>query len=136
MSDDRSQNRWLRSCYSLTDRVVDVLTIQMQVTKNKSKFVFCKADGKAFNYQTISRIISEPMLQRLNFKSRNPYQTRHTFAALLLAAGKSPEWIAQQMGHSNTTMFFHVYSRYVPNLTRQDGSAFERYIEMQGEDNI
>lgn len=119
----------------LTDRVVSALKTQMQVTKNKSKFVFCKADGKHFNYQTISRVIWEPMLKRLNLKYRNPYQTRHTFATLLLAAGESPEWIAQQMGHSTTTMLFRVYSRYVPNLTRQDGSAFDRYIETQGEDN-
>lgn len=33
------------------------------------------------------------------------------------------------MGHTTTAMLFRVYSRYVPNLTRQDGSAFDRYIE-------
>jgi len=119
----------------LTDRVVEALKIQMNMTKHLGPFVFCKKDGKPFNYQTISRVIWEPMLQRLKFKYRNPYQTRHTFATLLLAAGESPEWIAQQMGHSTTTMLFRVYSRYVPNLTRQDGSAFDRYIETQGEDN-
>ena len=117
----------------LTDRVVEVLKVQMKMTKHLGPFVFCKKDGKQFNYQTISRVIWEPMLQRLNLKYRNPYQTRHTFATLLLAAGESPEWIAQQMGHSTTTMLFRVYSRYVPNLTRQDGSAFDRYIETQGE---
>ena len=119
----------------LTDRVVSALRKQMEATKHLESFVFCKKDGKHFNYQTISRVVWEPMLQRLNFKYRNPYQTRHTYATLLLATGESPEWIAQQMGHSTTTMLFRVYSRYVPNLTRQDGSAFDRYIETQGEDN-
>ena len=115
----------------LTDRVVEVLKVQMKMTKHLGPFVFCKKDGKQFNYQTISRVIWEPMLQRLNLKYRNPYQTRHTFATLLLAAGESPEWIAQQMGHSTTTMLFRVYSRYVPNLTRQDGSAFDRYTQSE-----
>ncbi|KPU83207.1 integrase [Psychromonas sp. PRT-SC03] len=119
----------------LTDRVVSALKKQRKATKHLGSFVFCKKDGKHFNYQTISRVIWEPMLKRLNLKYRNPYKTRHTFATLLLAAGESPEWIAQQMGHSTTTMLFRVYSRYVPNLTRQDGSAFDRYIEMQGENN-
>jgi integrase len=32
------------------------------------------------------------------------------------------------MGHSSTEMLFRVYSRFVPNLTRQDGSAFERLL--------
>ena len=32
-------------------------------------------------------------------------------------------------GHSSTEMLFKVYSRYIPNLTRMDGSAFERLIQ-------
>lgn len=42
----------------------------------------------------------------------------------MLAAGESPEWIAMVLGHANTSMLFRVYSRFVPNLTRQDGQAF------------
>jgi integrase len=32
------------------------------------------------------------------------------------------------MGHSTTKMLFEIYSRFVPNLTRQDGSAFEKLL--------
>lgn len=32
------------------------------------------------------------------------------------------------MGHVNTMMLFKVYSRYVPNATRRDGSAFEAML--------
>ncbi|EBK2343823.1 site-specific integrase, partial [Salmonella enterica subsp. enterica serovar Enteritidis] len=67
-------------------------------------------------------------LRLLGLKARNAYQTRHTAATLWLAAGEAPEWIARQMGHANTTMLFKVYSRYVPNMTRRDGSAFEALI--------
>ena len=42
----------------------------------------------------------------------------------MLASGENPEWIARLMGHTNTQMLFTVYSRFVPNLTRQDGLAF------------
>ena len=49
-------------------------------------------------------------------------------ATLWLASGEAPEWIARQMGHTSTEMLFRVYSRYVPNLTRQDGSAMERLL--------
>ena len=57
-----------------------------------------------------------------------PYQMRHTAATLWLAAGENPEWIARQLGHTTTEMLFRVYSRYVPNLTRNDGTAFERML--------
>ena len=33
-----------------------------------------------------------------------------------------------QMGHSNTEMLFRIYSRFIPNLTRQDGSAIDRLL--------
>jgi integrase len=59
---------------------------------------------------------------------RRPYETRHTAATLWLASGEAPEWIARQMGHANTKMLFEIYSRYVPNLTRRDGSAFEQLL--------
>jgi integrase len=49
----------------------------------------------------------------------------------MLASGEAPEWIARQMGHSTTEMLFRVYSRFIPNLTRQDGSAFERLMAAQ-----
>jgi integrase len=53
---------------------------------------------------------------------------RHTCATLWLAAGENPQWIARQLGHTTTEMLFRTYSRYVPNLTRTDGSAFDRLV--------
>ena len=53
---------------------------------------------------------------------------RHTAATLWLASGEAPEWIARQLGHASTEMLFRVYSRFVPNLTRRDGSAFDRLL--------
>jgi integrase len=32
--------------------------------------------------------------------------------------------VANVLGHSTTEMLFRVYSRFVPNLTRNDGLAF------------
>ena len=73
------------------------------------------------------------MLEDLEIEYRRPYNTRHTCATLWLASGESPEWVARQLGHANTQMLFSVYSRYVPNLTRNDGSAFERLLASAGD---
>ena len=69
-----------------------------------------------------------PLLRHLDLRRRRPYQTRHTAATLWLSTGESPEWIARQLGHTTTEMLFRVYSRFRPNLTRQDGAAFERLL--------
>ena len=70
---------------------------------------------------------------------RRMYETRHTFASWALGAGELPEWVARTLGHADTSMVYRTYGRYIPNLTRQDGSAFEKqYVEMtkEGGDEI
>lgn len=42
-----------------------------------------------------------PSLKAANVQYRTPYQTRHTFASMLLSSGKNPLWVAQQMGHKD-----------------------------------
>lgn len=116
----------------LTDRVVEALTKHQIVADKKLKYVFTNASKRHLNYAVIARSVWYPALNKAGLKLRNPYQTRHTFATLLLAAGESPEWIANQMGHTTTTMLFRVYSRYVPDLTRRDGSAFTAFLNSDG----
>ena len=112
--------------------VYDALIGQQKLTKNQSEFVFCTKAGTPLNHRNVTKRIWYPLLRYLGLDKRNPYQSRHTAATLWLAAGESPEWIAAQMGHSNTKMLFTVYSRYVPNLTRQDGSALDKLLIARG----
>lgn len=95
---------------------------------SREAFVFQSANGGPVLYRNISNRVWYPTLIKAGLRRRRPYQTRHTAATLWLAAGESPEWIARQMGHSNTRMLFTVYSRFVPNLTHRDGSAMERLL--------
>ena len=107
--------------------VFDALKDQQKATGTNT-FVFCNREGNPLNHNNVTTRIWYPLLRHLGLRKRRPYQTRHTAATLWLAAGENPEWIARQMGHTTTEMLFRVYSRYVPNLTRRDGSAFERLL--------
>lgn len=115
----------------ISQPVFDALKLQYKVTKN-NEFVFTTNIGTPLG-DNVTKRVWHPLLKHLNLRARSPYQTRHTSATLWLASGENPEWIARQMGHANTEMLFRVYSRYVPNLTRQDGSAFERLINPKGD---
>tara|TARA_Y100000748_G_scaffold27904_1_gene20847 strand:+ start:1059 stop:2264 length:1206 start_codon:yes stop_codon:yes gene_type:complete len=107
--------------------VYEALQEQRKAT-GKFEYVFCTRNGKPVAHRNITQRVWYPLLRHLGLRKRRPYQTRHTAATLWLAAGESPEWIARQMGHTTTEMLFRVYSRYVPNLTRRDGSAMERLL--------
>ena len=108
--------------------VFDALQRQHRATAKLSEYVFCNREGKPLDNKNFSDRIWYPLLRHLGLNRRRPYQMRHTAATLWLASGEAPEWIARQLGHSSTEMLFRVYSRYVPNLTRRDGSAIDRLL--------
>ncbi len=126
--DDYTKNDYSQRDIKLIAPVVEALRRQFRATGNFSEYVFCNREGKPLEHNNVTKRIWYPMLMRLRLERRRPYQTRHTAATLWLAAGESPEWIARQMGHSTTEMLFKTYSRFIPNLTRHDGSAFEQLL--------
>ena len=113
----------------MSDRVYQAFLQQKSLNHGKSEFVFCNRDGGPLDYRLVNKRVWHPILRFLELKPRRAYQTRHTAATLWLSAGENPEWIARQLGHSTTEMLFRVYSRYIPNVTRRDGSAFEAMLE-------
>lgn len=112
----------------MSQPVFEALEAQYAVTGKLSAYVFCNMMGTPIDNKNFSDRVWYPLLRHLGLEERRPYQMRHTAATLWLAAGEAPEWIARQLGHTSTEMLFRVYSRYVPNLTRQDGSAMERLL--------
>ncbi|MGL1956409.1 MAG: site-specific integrase [Colwellia sp.] len=126
---DYTKNDFSQREITMSQPVYDALKQQHQASFSLSDYVFCSNSGQPIDHNNVTKRIWYPLLKRLELEKRRPYQTRHTAATLWLASGESPEWIAKQMGHSNTQMLFQVYSRFVPNLTRQDGSAFEKLLK-------
>ena len=108
--------------------VYEALRHQHAATSKVSEYVFCNREGLPLDNKNFSERVWYPLLRHLGLAKRRPYQMRHTAATLWLASGEAPEWIARQLGHSSTEMLFRVYSRFVPNLTRRDGSAIDRLL--------
>jgi integrase len=115
----------------MSEPVYDALKAQYKVSHGLSEYVFCTSVGKPLDKDNVRNRVWYPLLRHLNLRKRVPYQTRHTGATLWLASGENPEWIARQMGHVSTEMLFTTYSRFVPNLTRKDGSAFENLLSVK-----
>lgn len=113
---------------TLSGPVREALLMQRSRTGDR-EYVFCTTSGAPLDTDNFTNRVWYPLLRHLGLEKRRPYQTRHTCATLWLGAGENPEWVARQLGHVNTMMLFQVYSRFIPNLTRQDGSAFDQLIK-------
>lgn len=46
---------------------------------------------------------------------RNPYQTRHTYASMMLSGGENIMWLPSQMGHVDTEMVMRTYGKWISN---------------------
>jgi len=105
------------------------LLAQREMVPTPVPWVFPTPNWKPIENRNFCNRVWKPLLANLGIAYRRPYQTRHTAATLMLAAGEDPAWIAKVLGHKNTQMLFTRYSRYVPNLTRRDGSAMATLLQ-------
>ncbi|MGF6643155.1 Arm DNA-binding domain-containing protein [Paraburkholderia sp. GAS82] len=72
-------------------------------------------------------------LKHAGVRYRNPYQTRHTYASMMLSAGEHPMWVAKQMGHADWTMIARVYGRWMPSADTEAGNrAVEKFAGKAG----
>jgi len=69
----------------------------------------------------------KPVLKKAGVKYRNPYQTRHTYASMMLSASEPLAWVSKQMGHSSIVTTATKYVRWIPE---SDPLVGNRAVEM------
>lgn len=71
-------------------------------------------------------------MKKAGVRYRNPYQTRHTYASMMLSGGENIMWVASQMGHVDTEMVMKTYGKWIPNEASKKGyrtiNNWETYI--------
>ncbi len=70
-----------------------------------------------------------PAIKKSGVRYRRPYQTRHTYASMMLSAGESPMWVAQQLGHCDLSMMGRVYGRWIKDSAPEAG---EKAVQLFG----
>jgi integrase len=78
-----------------------------------------------------------PLLRRAGVRYRNPYQTRHTYASMMLSSGENIMWVAKQMGHANIETVIKVYGRWIPDSSVSGGykpvNNWGRHLQLKEE---
>jgi integrase len=60
-------------------------------------------------------------MKKAGVRYRNPYQTRHTYASMMLSGGENIMWVASQMGHVDTEMVMRTYGKWIPDDSSKKG---------------
>ncbi len=60
-------------------------------------------------------------LKKAGVRYRNPYQTRHTYASMMLSGGENMMWVATQMGHTDIQMVMKTYGKWIPDTRVKRG---------------
>ncbi len=102
-----------------SNRNIDMLPIverylkeQYKLTKHK-KNIFVNSKGNIYYSSDVLNLSLKKILKRCNIKDRTLYNTRHTFASLMLANGESIMWVSQMLGHKTANITFEKYARYI-----------------------
>lgn len=134
MHERRTKTSTARTVY-LNSRAKEYIARQLEIIKSQDDgWLFHHPDHRTrWQDDKVPRSTYwEPTLRRLGIRARNPYQTRHTYATMMLMAGVTPAFAARQMGHS-IQMFLHTYARWIDG----DQNVMEmRKLEAQISGNI
>lgn len=103
----------------LNSRALGAFERQKAHTYLAGKHVFHDPrDGARWGGEPKFRFYWLQTLKRLKIRHRPPYNTRHTYATMMLMAGMTPAFCAGQMGHS-VEIFLRTYSKWIPGAGDQ-----------------
>jgi hypothetical protein len=115
---------------SLPDQAIDDCAV-LESLPDREGVVFARADGGIFSRDTMYDAWQRT-LQKTGVRRIRPYDLRHTFASLLIAAGKNPLYIAQQMGHYSAGFTLDTYGHLMDNVPRRQVEFIDELVFPEG----
>ncbi|KTD72566.1 tyrosine-type recombinase/integrase [Legionella tucsonensis] len=116
---------------------IEALNAQMKYTFDNGKRVFHnpRTNQPWETDHQIRRTAWVHTMKKAGVRYRNPYQTRHTYASMMLSCGENIMWVASQMGHVDTEMVMKTYGKWIPNDESKKGyrpvNNWETYISSE-----
>lgn len=110
-----------------SNRVIDMLpAVEEALNRQKSftyindSYVFLNKNKEVFkSAQALSYGYWKNVLKFCGLDYRVLYQTRHTFATLMISYGEDVVWVSRMLGHANVRITLEVYTKYIPNQKKE-----------------
>lgn len=125
-------------------RTVKLLAPALEALEDQKRFSYLKGHEVFQHPNTCTRWLNDKPIRDLfwvkiipkaGVRYRNPYQTRHTYASMMLSAGEHPMWVAQQLGHKDWAMIRKVYGRFMNEAAPDAGGKAEQMFSKNTDQN-
>ncbi|WP_180763109.1 site-specific integrase [Helicobacter sp. 11S02596-1] len=93
--------------------VVKQALLEQKALKRSDSVVFPNQEGKMFSDSHSLKRYWQPLFKRLGFGDRVLYNTRHSFASLMIAQGEDILWVSKMLGHTDAQITFSRYARFI-----------------------
>lgn len=112
-------------------RTIDLLPRAVEALKAQKTISYLHPSGRVFlnprngepwtGDQAIRKTLWTHALKRAGVRYRRPYQTRHTYASMMVSAGEPLAWVSRQMGHTSVVTTARIYANWIPTTNSQAG---------------
>lgn len=110
-------------------REIKILSPALEALQAHKSSTFLQGDpvflnpitGKRWTGDQQLRDVWVRILKLAGVRYRRPYQTRHTYASMMVSSGEHPMWVAKQMGHRDWTMIAKIYAKWMPEADEHAG---------------
>jgi len=95
---------------------------------NELELVFPTPNGSVWRKDNFMARVFRPAVRRANLAPLRFHDLRHTYAALMVAAGAHPKLLQAQLGHSSINVTLNTYGRLFPDAFADVGDALDRLV--------
>lgn len=101
-----------------SNRKIDMLDI---VYKELIKLDISDKNARIFKRsRSMIRIKFNDLQEKLGYNIHRLYDTRHSFASVMLSRGEEPMWVGcKMMGHKDLNETYRSYAKYLPKEVKQ-----------------
>ena len=117
-------------------RTIEILEIlqpylrnQHKLTGKENTFVFLNENNTHyFDSNKIRDYTWRRTLKEAGVDYRTIYNTRHTFASMMIANGEDILWVSHMLGHSHSEMTLRKYAKYIKNDKKKRATFLTKEI--------
>lgn len=119
-----------------SNRTIEMLTVlkpylkeQFKRTGKEDSFIFLNRNNTHYYDSNKIRDYSwKKTLERADIKYRTLYNTRHSFASLMISRGEDILWVSHMLGHTNTEMTLRKYAKYIKDNTKKRATFLDNEL--------